>query len=111
MAKVGVIVLDDTTIVGDIEIGEDMGYGAGALYSGPVTGWVGRGDGAPRFGHEGDGRGRGGHHPGRGGGGGREPRQYKPDEPEWHPADPKFRRKKPGSYAGVKNWARYLARN
>jgi hypothetical protein len=109
MAKVvGVIMLDNSTIVGDITIDEDMGYGAGALYGGPVTGWVGRGDGAPRFGRGGDGRGRGGHHPGRGGRGGSDPSgrdrfpdrgggsKPRHDEPEWHPADPKFRRKRPG---------------
>jgi hypothetical protein len=107
MAKVGVIMLDNSIIVGDIEIDEDATGAGGAIWSGPVTGWVGRGDGAPRFGHGGDGRGRGGHHPGGGGrgrgdpsgrdrfpGGGGGPRHR--DEPEWHPADPKFRRKRPG---------------
>jgi hypothetical protein len=28
----------------------------------------------------------------------REPRHYVPDEPEWHPSDPRFRRKKPGQH-------------
>jgi hypothetical protein len=96
MAKVGVIMLDGK-LVGDIELDDAVATASGfaGTYSGPLSDFPGvpgiGGGGAPRFGHGGDGRGRGGRGGGGGGDGG--PRHY---EPEWHPADPKFRRKRPG---------------
>jgi hypothetical protein len=57
--KVGVIMFNGTTVVGDITIDEDSS-GTGAMWSGPMSdlpGWLG--GGSPNSGRGGDGRGRG----------------------------------------------------
>jgi hypothetical protein len=99
--KVGVIMMEGMQ-VGDITIDEEAsGTGTGvtpvSLQGGSPSDFPGvpgiGGRGAPRLGRGGGGRGRGGG--GGGGGGDGEPRHY---EPEWVPADPRFRRKVPGKH-------------